>query len=81
MSGILTIILLGTLIAALMLLGWWLLVASEGVYLGRWMVILLYDRFAHRYDNVKHYHREYEEMYLAKPIMDTIAPQTNHIIG
>jgi ubiquinone/menaquinone biosynthesis C-methylase UbiE len=77
LSELLGLLLISTLIAALALLGWWLLVASEGVYLGRWMVILLYDRFAHRYDNVKHYHREYEEMYLAKPIMDAIAPQTN----
>ncbi len=77
MSGILGVLLVGTLIAAIVVLGWWLLVASEGVYLGRWMVILLYDWFANRYDNVKHYHREYEELYLAKPIMEAIAPQTN----
>ncbi|MBA3872783.1 MAG: methyltransferase domain-containing protein [Anaerolineae bacterium] len=80
MSDILRLLLIGTLIAALMLLGWWLLVASEGVYLGRWMVILLYDRFAKRYDNIKHYHREYEEMYIAKPVMDAIAPQTNPLV-
>ena len=80
MSGIFGLLLLGTFIAGFMLLGWWLLIASEGVYLGRWMVILLYDRFAHRYDNVKHYHREYEELYLAKPIMDAIAPQTNALV-
>jgi len=77
LSDIFGLLLIGTLIAAIMALGWWLLVASEGVYLGRWMVILLYDWFAHRYDNVKHYHREYEELYLAKPIMDAITPQTN----
>ncbi len=80
MSEILGILLIGTFIAALMLVGWWLLVASEGVYLGRWMVILLYDRFAHRYDGVKHYHREYEELYLAKPIMDAITPQSNPLV-
>jgi ubiquinone/menaquinone biosynthesis C-methylase UbiE len=77
LNSILGILLIGTLIAAIVVLGWWLLVASEGVYLGRWMVILLYDWFANRYDNVKHYHREYEELYLAKPIMEAITPQTN----
>jgi ubiquinone/menaquinone biosynthesis C-methylase UbiE len=77
LSGILGVLLIGTLIAAIVVLGWWLLVASEGVYLGRWMVILLYDWFASRYDNVKHYHREYEELYLAKPIMEAVAPQIN----
>jgi len=80
LSNILTIILIGTLIAGLALLGWWLFIASEGVYLGRWVVILLYDWFANRYDGIKHYHREYEEMYLAKPIMEAIAPQTNPLV-
>ncbi len=80
LSDFLGLVLIGTLIATLMLLGWWLLVASEGVYLGRWVVILLYDRFAHRYDGVKNYHREYEELYLAKPIMDAIAPQTTPLV-
>lgn len=80
MSDIIGLILIGTVIAALLLLGWWLLIATEGVYLGRWVVILLYDRFAHRYDGVKHYHREYEEMYIATPVMDAIRPQTNPLV-
>jgi len=80
LSDILGLLLIGTVIAAIMVLGWWLFIASEGVYLGRWMVILLYDRFAHRYDGVKHYHREYEEMYLAKPIMDAIVPQIDPLV-
>ena len=80
MSDIIGLILSGTVIAALLLLGWWLLIATEGVYLGRWVVILLYDRFAHRYDGVKHYHREYEEMYIATPVMDANRPQTNPLV-
>lgn len=80
MSDILAILLIATLIAALMLLGWWLFIASEGVYLGRWMVILLYDWFATRYDGIKHYHREYEEMYLANPLMEAITPQTDPMV-
>ncbi len=80
MTDIIGLILIGTVIAALLLLGWWLLIATEGVYLGRWVVILLYDRFAHRYDGVKHYHREYEEMYIATPVMDAIRPQTNPLV-
>lgn len=80
MSDILGLLLIGTLLAALLLLGWWLFIATEGVYLGRWVVILLYDRFAHRYDGVKHYHREYEELYIAKPLMDAVTPQTNPLV-
>jgi ubiquinone/menaquinone biosynthesis C-methylase UbiE len=79
-SDILNILLIGSVIALVVVLGWWLLIASEGVYLGRWVVILLYDRFATRYDGIKHYHREYEEMYIAKPIMEAIAPQTNPMV-
>lgn len=80
MNDILGLLLLGTVLAGVLLLGWWLLIASEGVYLGRWMVIFLYDRFAHKYDGVKHYHREYEEMYIAKPLMDAITPQVTPLI-
>lgn len=80
MSDIPGLLLIATLITALVVLGWWLFIASEGVYLGRWMVILLYDWFAKRYDGIKHYHREYEEMYLAKPIMDAISPQTDPLV-
>lgn len=80
MSDILGLVALGTLLAIILVLGWWLLIASEGVYLGRWMVIFLYDRFAHKYDGVKHYHREYEEMYIAKPLMDAITPQENPMV-
>ncbi|MCA0453347.1 MAG: methyltransferase domain-containing protein [Chloroflexi bacterium] len=80
MSDILSLLLLSTIIAALITLGWWLLIASEGVYLGRWMVILLYDRFAHKYDGVKQYQREYEEMFVAKPLMDAIKPQANPMV-
>lgn len=80
MSEILKLFLIGTVLALLGVLAWWLLIASEGVYLGRRMVIWLYDLYAHRYDGVKGYMREYEEMYLAKPIMQTIAPQTNPLV-
>lgn len=60
--------------------GWWLLVATEGVYLGRRVVAWLYDLYAHRYDEVKNYLREYEHMYLAQPIMDKIAPHRSPLV-
>lgn len=55
-------------------LGWWLLVATEGVYLGRGMVIWLYDRYAGRYDAIKDYDSAYEHALLAQPILEQIAP-------
>jgi len=51
-----------------------LFIASEGVYLGRRMVIWLYDLFADRYDGVKHFDPIYEHALLAQPILERIAP-------
>jgi ubiquinone/menaquinone biosynthesis C-methylase UbiE len=58
----------------LILLGWWLLIESEGVYLGRRVVVWLYDLYADRYDDIKHFRQEYDHMFLAQPIMELIAP-------
>lgn len=80
MSDLLQIFLLALLITAVILLGWWLLIASEGVYLGRRVVVWLYDLYAHRYDSVKNYLREYEHMYLAQPIMEKIAPHRSPLV-
>lgn len=80
LAEVLKLALLGLLIAGLIALGWWLLIASEGVYLGRRVVVWLYDLYAHRYDRVKNYLREYEHMYLAQPIMDRIAPHRSPLV-
>ncbi len=67
-------VLLGLVALGILALVWWLLIASEGVYLGRRMVVWLYDAFAGRYDAIKHYSKEYDHMLLAQPIMAGIAP-------
>jgi ubiquinone/menaquinone biosynthesis C-methylase UbiE len=51
------------------LLIWWLIFASEGVYLGPRMVRWLYDIYATRYDNIKQNDPEQDHMYLAHPLM------------
>ncbi len=64
--------------AALVILAgllWWLLVATEGAYLGRRVVIWLYDLYADRYDSIKDFRPEYDHVLLAGPIMAIIAPQ------
>jgi ubiquinone/menaquinone biosynthesis C-methylase UbiE len=63
---------LGAVIVAA--LGWWLLIETEGVYLGRRTVVWLYDLYAGRYDQIKEYVPEYEHVLLARPIMEIIAP-------
>jgi ubiquinone/menaquinone biosynthesis C-methylase UbiE len=59
----------------LVLLGWWLLIASEGVYLGKRVVVWLYDVVAPRYDAIKGFNPLYDQMFLAQPLMERIAPQ------
>lgn len=63
---------IGLLVALL----WWLLIKTEGVYLGRRMVIWLYDLYASRYDTIKGYEDETESYYLARPIMEQLDPNT-----
>ncbi len=80
MTDLLAILLSASLLAGLIALGWWLLFATEGVYLGRRVVIWLYDLYATRYDGIKHFRREYDHMYLAQPIMERIAPIKSPLI-
>ncbi len=68
-----TLLLVALIAAGLIALGWWLFISSEGVYLGRGVVIWLYDVFATRYDDIKHFSKQYDHMFLAQPIMENIA--------
>ncbi|MCE2489268.1 MAG: class I SAM-dependent methyltransferase [Anaerolineae bacterium] len=58
---------------ALLWLAWWLLIASEGVYLGQRVVVWLYDRFSGRYDDTKNFQPVYEQALLAQPLLDALA--------
>lgn len=61
-------------------LGWWLFIESEGVYLGRRVVIWLYDIYAERYDNIKQFNPYHEHYFLAQPIMAQISPQEDPFV-
>jgi len=52
---------------------WWLLIATEGVYLGRRIVIGLYDLYAPRYDAIKNYQPQWEASALAVPLLEKLA--------
>ncbi|HVU11654.1 MAG TPA: methyltransferase domain-containing protein, partial [Phototrophicaceae bacterium] len=80
MTPFVSLIVLALVAAVLVALGWWLLVASEGVYLGRRVVILLYDLFASHYDEIKHYSKEYDHALLAQPIMSSITPLKSPLV-
>ncbi len=64
----------------LLLIGlyYWLIVLTEGVFLGRRLVVWLYDITAYRYDKIKAYELEDEQILVVEPILaavPTIAPK------
>ncbi len=59
-------------VALLGLAGYWLLVLSEGTYLGPRAVAWLYDRVARRYDRIKGSDPADDARYLARPLLLTL---------
>lgn len=53
---------------------WWLLIETEGVYLGRRAVVSLYDLYAGRYDRIKQADERADLVLIAEPLLDNIAP-------
>ncbi|MEW5988106.1 MAG: class I SAM-dependent methyltransferase [Chloroflexota bacterium] len=51
---------------------YWLLVTTEGVYLGRRVVVWLYDLTAARYDRIKQFDEEEERYFLARPLLQAL---------
>lgn len=61
------------LIGGLIGVGYYLFVTTEGVFLGRWVVVKLYDEVAGRYDTLKEFDPDYEEAFLARPLLLRLA--------
>ncbi len=59
---------------------WWLIIETEGVYLGRWAVVGLYDLYAHRYDRVKQFDEHADLTLITEPILAEIAPRDDPLI-
>ncbi|MEJ2747599.1 MAG: methyltransferase domain-containing protein [Anaerolineae bacterium] len=55
----------GLLLAGLL---YWLLVTTEGVFLGRRMVVWLYDITAHKYDGIKQFDDDAERFFVIRPL-------------
>lgn len=62
------------------ILVWWLIFETEGVYLGRGIVIWLYDVYAERYDGIKKFSKVHDHTYLAQPLMAMIAPHQSPLV-
>jgi ubiquinone/menaquinone biosynthesis C-methylase UbiE len=67
-------------LAIIVFLIWWLFIRTEGVYLGKRVVIWLYDIYATRYDGIVQHDDIEEHLHLAIPIMRHIYPETQPLI-
>lgn len=59
------------LLLILFFIAWlyWALIITEGVYLGRRLVVWLYDKTASRYDQIKQYDPATEMLFVVKPFL------------
>jgi ubiquinone/menaquinone biosynthesis C-methylase UbiE len=59
---------------------YWQLILAEGAYMGRRMVILLYDWSARVYDRIKGYNPGYEQWFLGLPLSQALADHPDPLI-
>lgn len=64
----------------LSILSYWIFVATEGVFLGRRMVIWLYDLTAHRYDSIKEFSASDDSFFIARPSIRAVWVVNNPLI-
>ena len=60
--GLIVVLLVGAML-------YWLLVVTEGVYLGRRLVVWMYDLTAHRYDGIKQFDEDAERFLVIRPLL------------
>lgn len=72
------LVLVGIILLGLFL--YWLLVTTEGVFLGQRMVIWLYDLTATRYDSIKEFNVSDDSFFIARPIMRSIEQEEAPLI-
>jgi ubiquinone/menaquinone biosynthesis C-methylase UbiE len=66
--------------AVLTALLYWLLITTEGVYLGRRVVVWLYDITAHKYDGIKEFDAEAEQFFLIRPLLVRLRRVPNPLV-
>jgi len=65
---------------AVLALGWWLLIQTEGVYLGPGVVRRLYDRSAHEYDEIKQFDDDADDRHLGAPLAAALAGREDALV-
>lgn len=68
MSSLAAVLIITLLLAALAWLLHWLLIRTEGIFLGRRVVVWLYDLAANRYDDIKQFDPDTESAFIAWPL-------------
>ncbi len=58
----------------------WLIIITEGIYLGPRIVVWLYDREAYRYDDIKLYEMEDELILVVEPILGELDGTSNPVL-
>ncbi len=59
---------------------YWLLVATEGVYLGRRAVVWMYDITAGKYDGIKQFEQDGERRTIARPFLAALGDQPEPLV-
>jgi len=61
-------------------LWYWQIIIAEGAYLGQWLVTLLYDRYAHKYNRIKAFNPQEEYHFLGLPLWHTLGTDFDGVI-
>ena len=68
----------GALLGAFLI--WWLVFETEGVYLGRRVVVALYDLYAARYDRIKQFDERADITLISQPLLERISPLADPLL-
>ncbi|MCY3799819.1 MAG: class I SAM-dependent methyltransferase [Chloroflexi bacterium] len=75
-----TILAIALVLPGVIFLFWWLIIETEGVFLGKRVVIALYDLYAARYDRVKQFDEQADLALISMPLMERIQSQADPLI-
>lgn len=70
----------GLAVIALLFFLYWLIITTEGVYLGRRMVVWLYDLTAHKYHALKEFDADAEQFFIARPLLLALAGRRDPLV-